>query len=86
MFREELSKMEPGSASQFVPQEPQPTFITKAFITALADVRILVGAAAIVLPLPTASLFGLPIASASRGIGQFYGARELGMIWLVTIH
>ncbi|KFZ13771.1 hypothetical protein V502_06441 [Pseudogymnoascus sp. VKM F-4520 (FW-2644)] len=71
--------MESGLASQFVPQEPQPTFMTKAFITALADVRILVGAAAIILPLPAASLFGLPIASTSRGIGQFYGARELAV-------
>lgn len=72
--------METGSASQFAPLEPQPTIITKAIITALADVRILIGAAAIILPLPAAALFGLPLASASRGIGQFYGARELGML------
>ncbi|OBT71868.1 hypothetical protein VF21_09067 [Pseudogymnoascus sp. 05NY08] len=71
--------MESSSASQFVPQEPQPAFMTKAFITALADVRILVGAAAIIIPLPAASLFGLPIASASRSIVQFYGARELAV-------
>lgn len=78
-------KMDSSLASQSVPLEPQPTFMTKAFITALADVRILIGAAAIILPLPAASLFGLPIASASRGIAQFYGARELGMLWPVTI-
>ncbi|KFY17504.1 hypothetical protein V492_00632 [Pseudogymnoascus sp. VKM F-4246] len=71
--------MDSTSTSQFAPQEPQPTFMTKTFITALADVRILVGAAAIVLPLPAAALFGLPLASASRGLGQFYGARELAL-------
>lgn len=60
--------------------------MTKAFITALADVRILIGAAAIILPLPAASLFGLPIASTSRGIVQFYGVRELGTLWFLTVY
>jgi hypothetical protein len=75
--------MESSSAAHSDALASQPSFLNKAIVTVLADVRILIGAGSILLPLPAGSLFGLPLPSASRSMGQFYGARELGMIYTI---